>query len=76
LIDVREPDEVAQGVIPTAFSIPLSGFVASIRMEPGEFYVKHGFKKPSPDEEIVFYCRSGKRSATACDSAMKNGYNK
>ncbi len=45
-------------------------------MDPGEFYVKHGFKKPSPAEEIVFYCRSGKRSATACDSAMKNGYKK
>jgi rhodanese-related sulfurtransferase len=42
-------------------------------MEPGEFY---GFKKPNTEEEIVFYCRSGKRSATACDSAIKNGYNK
>lgn len=45
-------------------------------MDPGEFYVKHGFKKPGEAEEIVFYCRSGKRSATACDSAMKNGYKK
>ena len=67
---------MAQGTIPTAFSIPLSGFVESIRMEPGEFYVKHGFKKPNPEDEVVFYCRSGKRSATACDSAMKNGYKK
>lgn len=35
---------------------------------------KHGFMKPAYDQEIVFYCRSGKRSATASDVARRNGY--
>ncbi|CCA75301.1 hypothetical protein PIIN_09286 [Serendipita indica DSM 11827] len=68
------PDEVAQGMIPTAVNIPLSGFIASIRSSPDEFRRLHGFTKPRPDQEIVFYCRSGRRSATAADSARDNGY--
>ncbi|PVG01938.1 Rhodanese-like protein [Serendipita vermifera] len=74
LIDVREKDEVAQGMIPTAVNIPLSGFIESIRASPEEFHAKHGFQKPQKDQEIIFYCRSGKRSASAADSAKDNGF--
>ncbi|EJD55509.1 endoplasmic reticulum protein [Auricularia subglabra TFB-10046 SS5] len=74
LIDVREPDEVAQGAIPSAVSIPLSGFVDSIRLSEKEFLEKHGFNKPKRDSEVIFYCRSGKRSASASDIARRNGY--
>jgi rhodanese-related sulfurtransferase len=45
-------------------------------MKPAEFEEKFGFKKPRPDQEIVFYCRSGVRAATAGDIAKKNGYTK
>lgn len=74
LIDVREKDEVAQGMIPTAVNIPLSDFIESIRLPADKFHELHGFTKPRHDQEIVFYCRSGKRSATASDAAKDNGF--
>ena len=76
LIDVREADEVAQGSIPSAVSVPLSVLPNSLTMKPDEFFLKFGFLKPKRDQEAVFYCRSGKRSATACDIAFKNGFTK
>jgi rhodanese-related sulfurtransferase len=63
-------------MIPTAVNIPLSGFIESIRLNPEEFRAKHGFQKPGKDQEVVFYCRSGKRSASAADSAKDNGFTK
>ncbi|KAF8587335.1 Rhodanese-like protein [Ramaria rubella] len=74
LIDVREPDEVIQGSIPSAVSLPLSTLSSSLHLRGDEFLDKHGFMKPAYNQEIVFYCRSGKRSATASDVARRNGY--
>ena len=74
LIDVREPDEVVQGSIPSSVNIPLSVLPASLYMHAREFEQKFGFKKPRRDQEIIFYCRSGVRAATAGDIAKKNGY--
>ncbi|KIM84569.1 hypothetical protein PILCRDRAFT_818147 [Piloderma croceum F 1598] len=74
LIDVREPDEVIQGSIPSAVNLPLSVLSNSLHLHNGAFKEKHGFDKPRLAQEIVFYCRSGKRSATACDIAKRNGY--
>ena len=74
LIDVREPDEVAQGSIPSSVNLPLSVLANSMHLSPPAFYARHGFQKPSKNQEIVFYCRSGMRSATACDVAKRNGY--
>ena len=47
-----------------------------MHLNPVAFKEKYGFEKPKKDQEIVFYCRSGKRSATASDIAAKNGYTK
>jgi len=74
LIDVREPDEVIQGSIPSSVNLPLSVLSNSLHLHKDAFMEKHGFDKPRLAEEIVFYCRSGKRSATACDIAKRNGY--
>jgi len=74
LIDVREPDEVAQGSIPSAVVLPLSTLSSSFHLRGDEFLEKHGFMKPAYNQEIVFYCRSGKRSATASDVARRNGF--
>ena len=76
LIDVREPDEVIQGSIPSSVNIPLSVLPGSLSMNEGDFQTKFGFKKPKRHQEIIFYCRSGVRAATAGDIAMKNGYKK
>ncbi|CAE6518106.1 unnamed protein product [Rhizoctonia solani] len=74
LIDVRELDEIAQGSIPSSVPLPLSVFAEALRAPEDEFRNKHGFKKPTQNQEIIVYCRSGKRSATASDIANKYGY--
>lgn len=62
-IDVREPDEVAQGVIPGATAIP-RGFLES-RIEDAV---------RDRDEPIVVYCAGGARSAFATQSLYDLGY--
>jgi rhodanese-related sulfurtransferase len=52
IIDVREPEEVAQGCIPGAKNIPL-----------GDLPERHG-DIPRTDE-IILVCRSGNRSSRA-----------
>ncbi|KAJ3552432.1 hypothetical protein NM688_g4156 [Phlebia brevispora] len=74
VIDVREPHEVAEGHIPSAKNIPLSILKDSLHLEPDVFKEKVGLDKPHAHHEIVFYCRSGKRAAAACEVALKNGY--
>ncbi|KAL5534322.1 hypothetical protein ACEPAG_784 [Sanghuangporus baumii] len=74
LIDVREPDEVILGSIPSSVNVPLSVLADSLHLNPVAFKERHGIEKPKRNQEIVFYCRSGKRSATAADIAQKYGY--
>lgn len=74
LIDVREPQEVVQGSIPSSVNLPLSVLANALNLGPGDFRTQHGFDKPEPSQEIIFYCRSGRRSASACDIARRHGY--
>jgi len=74
LIDVREPDEVRLGAIPSAVNLPLSVLSGALHLSPDAFKAQYGFDKPKKDQEVVFYCRSGKRSTTACDVAKRNGF--
>ncbi|KAI0034900.1 Rhodanese-like domain-containing protein, partial [Vararia minispora EC-137] len=74
LIDVREPDEVIQGSIPSSVNLPLSQMTAAMQVPAEEWQTKFGWPKPRPHQEIVFYCRSGKRSASASDIARRNGF--
>lgn len=76
IVDVREPDEVKLGMIPSAVNIPLSILSKSLVTNPVTFKEQHGFEKPQKWQEVVFYCRSGKRSATSGDIAQKHGYKK
>jgi rhodanese-related sulfurtransferase len=60
LVDVREPNEVAAEAYPDAVVVPLSGF------DPAEL--------PDPQgKQVVFACRSGKRSVTASLAAQAGG---
>ena len=74
LIDVREPDEVIQGSIPSSVNIPLSALGNDLHLSAETFKSKYGFEKPRTHQELVFYCRSGRRSASASDIAKRNGY--
>src|SRR6186997_3364031 len=63
VIDVREPDEHAQGVIPGAIHIP-RGFL-ELRIE------KAVMDRETP---VVLYCASGTRSVLAARSLVELGY--
>jgi rhodanese-related sulfurtransferase len=61
LIDVREPNEVAVEAYPGAVVVPLSTF------DPRDI--------PDPQgKQVVFACRSGKRSVTASLAAQAAGF--
>ena len=57
LVDVREPNEVAVEAYPDAVVVPLSSF------DPQDIPDPHG-------KQVVFACRSGKRSVTASLAAQ------
>jgi rhodanese-related sulfurtransferase len=61
LVDVREPNETAVESYPEAVIVPLSSF------DPAQI--------PDPaGKQVVFACRSGKRSVTASLAAQDQGY--
>lgn len=61
LVDVREPNETAVERIPGSVLIPLSIF------DPAEI--------PEPEgRDVVFSCRSGRRSVTASLAAQEQGF--
>jgi rhodanese-related sulfurtransferase len=61
LVDVREQNEVAVERYPVAVVVPLSSF------DPGAI--------PDPaGRQVVFACRSGRRSVTASLAAQEQGY--
>lgn len=55
ILDVRQPEELAEGAVPNSTMIPL-----------GELEDRIGELDAYKDSEIVVYCRSGARSANAC----------
>ena len=60
LVDVREPNEVAAEAYPGGVVVPLSSF------DPKQI--------PDPEgKQVVFACRSGKRSVTASLAAQEAG---
>ena len=60
LVDVREPNEVAVEAYPDAVVVPLSSFDPQDIPDPGGI-------------QVVFACRSGKRSVTASLAAQAAG---
>ena len=60
LVDVREPNEVAAEAYPDGVVVPLSTF------DPAAI--------PDPQgKQVVFACRSGRRSVTASQAAQAHG---
>ncbi len=75
LIDVREPEEFRRGHIPLSHLLPLGRLQPSLACSsPRSFQDEHRFEKPAVDQEIIFYCRSGRRSESACLIAIDEGY--
>ena len=61
LIDVRSPQEMAQASIPNGVPLPLNTLPVRLHEVP-------------KNEEVVFYCRTGARSAQACIFMAQQGY--
>ena len=60
-VDVRNPPELNEGFAPHAVNIPL-----------GE--LKQRFGELSKDQDLLIYCRSGRRSEAATKFLMDQGY--
>lgn len=63
IVDVRTPEEFAEGHIPDALNIPLDTIAGELVAE-----------LPDKDQLIMIYCRSGNRSATAASQLAAMGY--
>lgn len=63
ILDVRRPDEFAEGHIPGAINVP------------NETIGKDEIAElPNKDQVIMVYCRSGRRSKEAAEKLVKLGY--
>jgi rhodanese-related sulfurtransferase len=61
IVDIRSPGEVAQGIIPGSWPLPMHLIPLRLSDLP-------------KDRELVLYCRSGARSYHACTYLMQQGY--
>ena len=74
LIDVREKEELEYGMIPTAQNIPLQEIEQAFSLSEQEFKKKYNFPQPQKEGLVIFYCRTGGRSAIATASVEKLGF--
>ena len=63
ILDVRRPDEFAEGHIPNAINVPNESIGTADIPE-----------LPDKDQLILVYCRSGRRSKQAAEKLVKLGY--
>ncbi|KAI9137457.1 Rhodanese-like domain-containing protein [Paraphysoderma sedebokerense] len=77
VIDVRTPEEVAAGAVPTSKNIPVTELQEALSLPNTQFQLLYQFPKPSREmDKIIFYCRSGKRSQAAFEIAESLGFKK
>lgn len=68
LVDVREKDEVAEGVLAGAIWIPLSG------IQSGAPEIAARIAGWDKSKEVVVYCRSGRRSSIVAEKLASQGF--
>ena len=68
LVDVREADEIKDGMAAPAQWIPFS------KIEAGAPEWKAFQDKHPKDKKVIFYCRSGKRAGKAADLLREKGF--
>ena len=69
LVDVREPDETARGVIPDAVLVPRG--MLEFHADSAAACHLDGF---DPGRRVILYCATGSRSALAARSLQELGY--
>ena len=65
ILDVRTPQEFAEGHIAGAVNVPLQTMKVGIRLD-----------NVADDQPILVYCKSGRRAALASDLLSFSGYTK
>ena len=77
IIDVREPAELLEGRVTSAVNLPLTAILSgAFNLDADSFRERFGYEKPPKEHEVIIYCKKGKRSSIACDSAKRAGYSK
>lgn len=75
LIDVREVSELKEtGPLPDSINIPLGELERALKASDDDFEKLYSIPKPQIDDQLVFSCRGGKRSAQALQKALNQGY--
>lgn len=69
VVDIREPNEVAQGAISGAVSAPRG--MLEFYADPTSPYHRDEF---DPNRRIILHCAAGGRSALAADMLQQMGY--
>lgn len=72
LLDVREPSEFNAGYIPGSTNIPRG--TLEFKIENEEFWDAEMLYMPEKEEEIIVYCKKGKRSILAAQTLEKLGF--
>ncbi|XP_069074359.1 thiosulfate:glutathione sulfurtransferase [Pleurodeles waltl] len=76
IFDVRSPEEVSNGKIPSTVNIPVDEIEQALKMDPESFKKKYTVNKPKPEDNIIVHCQMGRRGARAAEIAMAQGYAK
>ena len=66
IIDVREPDEIVNGIIENSQNMPLGLVIRNVKKEQIE---------DLRDKKLCVYCASGYRGNIAADELIKAGFN-
>ncbi|GAA6071959.1 thiosulfate sulfurtransferase/rhodanese-like domain-containing protein 1 isoform X1, partial [Tachysurus ichikawai] len=75
LLDVREPEEFKEGVIPGAINIPLYEVQQAFLLTQDQFMQRHGVPLPEKhSSDVILYCQRGRRSLTALHTLHTLGY--
>ena len=72
LIDVREPNEYNAGYIPGSLNIPRG--VLEFKIGNEDFWEAEMLYMPEKDEELILFCKKGKRSILAVQTLKELGY--
>jgi rhodanese-related sulfurtransferase len=73
IVDVREPEEFADGHIPGAVNIPLGRLEIEVNSHPA-VVEREGETRSLRERPVVLYCLSGGRSARAVAALRRLGF--
>merc|ERR1712110_515093 len=76
VIDVRLKQEFNEGIIQTKswLNIPHYELRKNFRLAEPDFLKRFGRQKPQPDDNIILYCRDGRRAQDGVMSLFELGY--